>query len=614
MTCFRRLLPWVTLALFSFLVVLSLSAGLTRDYPVARWGPFRRAAFMFGAAGLLGAACLQLIRVLDKHAIARSRILEGTGFEVETRSPSSQAKAVPVEALMPSLARPNRRWVSLLTTIFVVMIIGVTYVGLASVWHWTEWPATTAGYAMLADAITQGKTYLDIDPASADINLSYFKGRYYWYFGPAPAVALAILRMFGAPSPGDEVVVFAAISLILLFSSLIVFRLKRVYFARLPQWLTIAGLVTVATIHPMLWFLNSADLGTAAIACGQAFLVGGAYFMVRALTETNAAPAGYAAAGALWGLAISSRLTTAAPVIVLVLGTAVLALSKAGQVHRHRTEAINLVSLIVPLVLVLGLHGWYNAIRFESPLETGWRYQIYIVRRFGSPVETGLGSPITATDKNGQIARVTAFSVRYLVPDAFYFLLAPIRPISRFPYLRPVYGSYKPFNRLLPGLGVPAVYNVDDAAGLAFAAPTLLFAIVFARKWLYGGIPHLSGNDLHVVRAGWTPVDQGSLGSLLLIGGLAGVLPVILYFFSAIRFEMDFVPLLAIVAVLGMWRLHEDTRPFPIQSRLATGAIILIVTAATLGSFLLAVSGAGSRFDDVNPSLLSFLVGFLPHW
>jgi Na+/citrate or Na+/malate symporter len=92
------------------------------------------------------------------------------------------------------------------------------------------------------------------------------------------------------------------------------------------------------------------------------------------------------------------------------------------------------------------------------------------------------------------------------------------------------------------------------------------------------------------------------------------VLPVILFYYSTTRYEMDFVPLLAIVAVMGMWRFYEDTRPFPIQSRLATGAIILIVTAATLVSFLLAVSGAGSNFDDINPSLFSFLVNFLPHW
>ena len=85
-------------------------------------------------------------------------------------------------------------------------------------------------------------------------------------------------------------------------------------------------------------------------------------------------------------------------------------------------------------------------------------------------------------------------------------------------------------------------------------------------------------------------------------------------FYSTTRYELDFVPLLAIVAVQGMWRLYEDTRPYPIQSRLAAGGILLIVTAGTLVSLLLAVSGAGSNFDDLNPGLFSFLVNLLPHW
>jgi hypothetical protein len=291
-------------------------------------------------------------------------------------------------------------------------------------------------------------------------------------------------------------------------------------------------------------------------------------------------------------------------------------LRRARPVHRQKTEgAVNLVLLVAPLVLVLGLYGWYNAIRFDSPFETGWRYQIYNVMRFGGPVEMGLRSPITATNTNDQMAWGTPFSLRYLVPNTFYHLLVPIRPIPSFPYLRAVYGDYEPFSKLLPRLGVPAVYTVEDAAGLVFAAPTLLFVLIFAQKWLYGEIPRQPANESPVTKAaGWTHIDHGALGSLLLLSGLAGLLPVILLFFSAIRYGMDFVPLLAIVAVLGMWRSYEDTRPFPIQSRLATSAIILIVTAATLVSFLLALSGAGSRFDDANPSLFSFLVGYLPHW
>jgi len=613
MTFFRRLLPRFAIALFAILVLLSLTAGLTGADPDNRWGLFRRAVFVIGAAGLLGAALLQAIRVLDRRLILKGRALEGTEREPELHSRSAPLKAVSSGPPIRSPARPDRRWIGWAAGALTVATIGITYVGLVSVWHWTEWPTTTTYYGMLADAFAQGNTYLPIEPAPglsnvqdpyADwvglggiVNLSYYQGKYYLYWGPAPAVALAILRILGAPFLGDEVVVFIAISLIFVFSTLIVLRLRRLYFDGLPLWMTIAGLVIVGTIHPMLWFQNSPSLLTAAIASGQAFFIGGVYFMVKALTDTNAGAKNLAAAGALWGLAMTTRLTTAGSVIVLILGLTFLALRRPGLSHSRKTGIVSVVALLAPLGLVLGLYGWYNLIRFDSFFETGWRYHF------------------TVMGINDHLSRGTLFSLRYLVPNVLYYLLAPIRPISNFPYLRAVYYDYPLFTQLLPRLGVPADYSVEDATGLAFAAPTLLFAMTFARKCLYGQIPHQSRNNSPDIKAaGSTLIDQGPIGFLLLLSGLAGALPVFLFLAATTRYEMDFVPLLAIVAVLGMWRLYEDARPYPIQSRLASGVIVLIVTAGTLVSLLLAVIGAASRFDDLNPGLYSFLVDFLPHW
>ena len=603
----RRLISRATIALFLFLVVLALTAGSTGADPDGRWGLLRGAVFVFGAAGLVGAAGLHWVRVLDRRAMSTRQAHEGIQPQPEM--------GAPIERTIPLPAGPERRWTALAAGALTVVIIAITYVGLVSVWHWTEWPATTTYYGMLGEAFTQGKTYLPIEPPSelaslenpyargawaplnGAANLSYYQERYYLYWGPAPAVALAVLNMLGAPGLGDQVVVFAAISFILLFSSLTIFRLKRVYFEGLPLWLTIAGLVVVATIHPMLWFQNSPSVVTAAIASGQAFLVGGVYFVVRALTDKNAGPTNYAAAGTLWALAMASRLTTAAPVSMLILGVAILALRRARASQGHKAEAVNMVSLLVPLGLVLGLYGWYNLIRFGSLFETGFRFQF------------------TEFDLSAKLDKGTIFSLRYLVPNTLYYLLAPVRPISSFPFLRAVYYEYPFFTQLLSRFAVPAEYRVEDATGLVFAAPTLLFAVTFVRKWLYDEIPRESRNDPSAIHAVGRPLtDQGSIGSLLLLAGLAGVVPIFLFFYTTTRYEMDFVPLFAIVAVLGMWRLYVDTRPYPIQSRLATGAIILIVTAGTLVSLLLAVIGAASRFDDLNPGLYNFLVSLFPHW
>lgn len=612
MSLLRRFLPRVAIAFFTFLFLLSLWAGLVGIDPDARWGLLRQTAFAIGAAGLLCTACLEGIRALDRRLVSRRSALDDK--ELERLHPSS-TQDVSTHASAPPLVRPYRRWISLLSVTGLVAITGVTYVGLETVWRWTEWPATTRYYAMLGHSFTEGKTYLPIEPSPvlsrlenpyspaarsqyASIgNLSYYEGRYYMYWGPAPAVGLAILEFLGAPAMGDEAVVFVAVSLVFLFSAMVVMRLEHVYFEGLPLWLIIAGLVVVATIHPMLWFQSSPSILTAAIASGQAFLLGGAYFLVRALTDEDAQVWLYATAGALWALAMTSRLTTAPSVIILVLGASILSLKRARMEDNLKTEAVRMGSLLGALILVMSVYGWYNLIRFDSPFETGFRFQF------------------TEFDKNAQLARGSLFSIGYVIPNTLYYFLAPVRLVSRFPYLRAVYGESALLTPILSRFQVPADYRVEDATGLVFATPTFLFAITYARLCLYGKTSlEARMNTPATDTAGRSLPSKGALGSTMLMSGLAGIPAVLLYCYSTTRYELDFVPMLAIVAVLGMWHMYRDTRPYPIQSRLATGLIVSSVTAATLVSLLLAVSGAGSSFDDVNPALYSFLVNFLPHW
>ncbi|NIR27173.1 MAG: hypothetical protein GWN77_09475 [Gammaproteobacteria bacterium] len=236
--------------------------------------------------------------------------------------------------------------------------------------------------------------------------------------------------------------------------------------------------------------------------------------------------------------------------------------------------------------------------------------------RFGNPFNTGFVYQFVEFDKRAELARGTLFSLRYLIPNALYYLLAPIRVFSRFPYVRPVYYQHPLFERILANFDLlPSKYRVEDAVGLIFAAPTLLYGLVLARKWLMGEIPvRFQHDEGGPDSAGIPMVSEGTLGILMMFAGMAAAVPDVLYQWSVTRYQLDFVPLLTLVAILGLWRSYSDTRPFPIGSRLAKATILLIVTMGTLVSLLLAVSGAGSNFDDLNPELLSRLIELLPHW
>jgi hypothetical protein len=470
---------------------------------------------------------------------------------------------------------------------------------------------------MLADAFDHGKTYLPIEPdprlaalsnpyspaarSGLDIydgNLTYFMGRYYMYWGAPPGAVLAVLRLVGVPPVGDREISFVAICLVFLFSAAILLRLKAIYYRQLPTWLLVLGLVLVGTIHPMLWLQSSGDLLSAAISSGQAFLIGGVFFELVSLTGEGRSPTGHIAAGLFWGLAIASRFTLATSVAVLLAAVAIFELRRTQTTGRGKIELVNLLYLLVTFGFVLCALGWYNATRFGNPIETGFRFTL------------------TADDKNAMLSHGTLFSIRYILPNILNYALAPVRPLAHFPYFRAVYApGFRTFNQLLPSFGVPSRYVVEDASGLVFAAPAILFAFVFFRKAIYGEIPFSMERDAASQEgAAFSGVKQAGLGLTLLLSGIAAALPILAFYFSVTRYQMDFVPLLAIVSVLGMWQAHQSARSFPIQSRIVPAAILLLVTTGTIISLCLALSGAASNLDDLNPVLYGFLTHFLPHW
>jgi len=98
--------------------------------------------------------------------------------------------------------------------------------------------------------------------------------------------------------------------------------------------------------------------------------------------------------------------------------------------------------------------------------------------------------------------------------------------------------------------------------------------------------------------------------AVLLIAGLMAAVPVVLYFWVSNRFLLDSVPLLAITAVVGTWLLYSKNRKYTLRRAFTTLLIISVVITASLISFLLAITGSWTRFDDLNPVLWKSLTDF----
>ncbi|HLF37732.1 MAG TPA: hypothetical protein VI520_07345 [Anaerolineales bacterium] len=584
---------WLPLGAAVAAVLAASFGSLLGLDPDLKWGGVRLMVLGGGLAVLGIFAADRILARIDLGLLRRNKpqLSEGTP-PVLTSEPITGARSMTLPRGQLALF--------FLTTIFI-------YLGLATVWNWPRWPKSTYRYDSLAEAFAKGNVALSIQPspALADLDnpydpaaregiqvisdLSYFDGRYYMYWGPTPAALSAVWLLAGGSPISDALIVFLSISVMFVFSALLVLDLQRKYFPNMPPWLVAGSLVLVATAHPALWTLNSPSIYTAAISSGQAFFVGGLYFMLTTLNAPPTAPWRHVACGTFWALAIGSRLTLLVTVGPLVLVVIALRLRAMLGSRSGKQELYQIGALLMPLALGGILLGAYNFARFGDALESGFRYQI-VENDQGEAMRQGL-----------------VFNPRFLIPNLLHYLATPIRLGPEFPFVRPRWEAYPPFASFLARFKIPQEHSVQDAAGLIFVTPALLLG----GPLLMSALSCPSG-------AGQNPLNGRGVMSasltlrhfvlVLLLSGLTLTLPILAYRVSSIRFLMELSPVMAVFASLGAFFLYQNTRSLPSRRLAVISLITSAIALSALIGFLLALNGADSRFDDANPTLYQALV------
>lgn len=248
--------------------------------------------------------------------------------------------------------------------------------------------------AQLADGFAHGHLHLMTDPppelaqladpynyeeiARARIlvvfDASYFNGRYYLYWGPAPAVLLTLpvrLGLLPATMPDSILlVVFAAWSTVALAA--VIWHLRTLYGSGLPFWLPLSALVAGSLAAPWLFMLGRPAVYEVAIFGAQAFLISGLWLALRAADRRGPPILSYALASTAWAGAVGTRATLIPCVVFLALAFAYCELRRGGGGAAIKRGA----AVLVPLAaggLSLAL---YNQVRFGAWWETGQRYQL----------------------------------------------------------------------------------------------------------------------------------------------------------------------------------------------------------------------------------------------
>ena len=475
-------------------------------------------------------------------------------------------------------------------------VIFVVYAWFITFGNFTTWNHSTRYYTQLADAFGKGQLYVDQSPGKAMLeaedpyspitrpvfedevwDLSLYKGRLYLYWGPVPALLITPIQILLDKKIADIFLVYFFSAGLLIFNSLILLKLRQKFFPTIPAWNVFICIPLIGLILPILWSINIPDVYEAAIGAGQFFLIGGFYFVLSAFEQDSFIDKQKLFwAGLFWACSVGSRAINTLSVIFLAAFVALWIIRNLPRPINWVKYLQTILPLFIPLVIGAIAIGWYNWARFDSPLEFGLRYQI------------------TIYNLNKQMDLV--FKPDYFLPNLYGYILQPFEFVSKFPFIQPITGSGI-LNKL--NLAPPYLYAAGRVTGLLFCAPFLVLSLI-----------HLFPNRKKDLSDHAKPYN---FPVYLLAGSfLISLLTLLFYFFGQMRFLVDTISQITLLAIIGYWELisrRQKRNSSPLKY--FTGLANLLIVATICISFLLAFSSETSRMERLNPLLIERIDNFL---
>jgi hypothetical protein len=480
-----------------------------------------------------------------------------------------------------------RTWFTLIHLWGIIILI---YAWFVTFGNFTTWDHTTRYYAQLADAFGRGHTYVDLKPGRALLeavdpyhptdrpafndeiwDMSLYREKLYLYWGPVPALLITPIQLIFGKRITDNYPTFFFFAGLLIVNSLILLRLRRSYFPHLPAWTLFLSIALIGLIIPIPWSLATPDVYEAAIGAGQFFLLAGLYAIFSCIQPDGSIhQRGLFFAGIFWACSVGSRAINAFSVIFLAAFVSLWITRMIGRPFRKVDFIRSVSALCLPLLAGALLIGWYNWVRFDSPFEFGLRYQI------------------TIFNLNKDMDLV--FRPEYMLYNLYIYLFQPFQIIQQFPFIQPIIISDMFRER---GVVTPYLYAAGRVTGLLFSAPFLVFSLT-----------HLFRGDARArVRQLINNPQPYNLVVLLLAGSfLINFIYILLCFFGQMRYLVDAISQITLLAVLGYWQMfptQSDHTPRKWRIILANSLILVSITA----SLLLSMTGEANRMQKLNPEL-----------
>ena len=495
-------------------------------------------------------------------------------------------------------AGPKLRNVMLLAILSCLLVV-VVYVWFVTSGRWTARPEPmnlyyTSYYDQLATAFRHGQLSLEAQPDPALLaltdpykpalrknipyllDMSLYRGRYYVYFGPTPALLLVVAKTVLPGTIGDQYLVLAFASGILLAELLFLIRLWQRFFSDISAGIVACSLLVIGLISPFAWLMREANIYNAAILGGQFFFLAGLYAAFDALNKTSISGWRLFLAGVLWAAAVGSRITQILPVGFV---TIMILLELIKKYRRPRLASMGirpLLGILLPLALGLAALGWYNWARFGSVFETGLNYQLG-------------GLPLQKWEE-------LKFSPIYAFQNLYNYILNPPKLTATFPYIVADDGVTK---SVVASIELPRAYYAQPIAGMLYSSPFILFAIAPV-LFLFRSRMGATTSDLDKRTLEWLTVALS--GSFL-----AQFILLQFFFWAAERYFGDFMPPLLLLSVIGLWQLDRALSTSLLRRAMFVSLAFPLILISLVMSNLLALSVGRLDSNWLNLQLLRLL-------
>ena len=274
-----------------------------------------------------------------------------------------------------------------------LLMLGMIFVTFSNKhWQETEWKADLQ-YNYLAESLAKGHVWLDIEPPSAlekmdnpydpvlryrelkgadescIVDLAYYNGRYYSYFGIVPEILLFLPFYL---ITGNHLYCGAAILLVgvlFAFAALwFVLSLVKRFYKNLPLGMAILSLSWLISASGIVICLQSESIYTIPIAFAIFFGMLGIDCWMNAVRDDGSIDRRLMVAGAVFmALIIGCR-----PQMAVI----VIAAFPLLGVKNIRKSAMDVVLTMIPFIVVSVIVMYYNYLRFGNPLDFGFGYML----------------------------------------------------------------------------------------------------------------------------------------------------------------------------------------------------------------------------------------------